>query len=249
TVNYVFGQSNTGKIEYVAYFNLGANDKYEEKKCELFFTESESLFKYQSDSASNKMDMVNNNESSLQVNMKISSKENGAYYFDKKGRKLISKEFVYNNGKFDAFIITEDLPKIKWKLINEVKQIGSFKCSKAETNFRGRNYTVWYTSEIPISSGPWKLSGLPGLILEAIDTEKQVHFKFLSATYPVSNTSEIVPPSGGKSANMQDYISEVKKEGENFKKYFLSKLPRGTQFDLKAIDVNILERSLLTDGQ
>ncbi|RQE01044.1 GLPGLI family protein, partial [Prevotella intermedia] len=40
-------------------------------------------------------------------------------------------------------------------------------CKKATTNFRGRYWEVWYTEDIPISQGPWKLCGLPGMILKA----------------------------------------------------------------------------------
>lgn len=37
-----------------------------------------------------------------------------------------------------------------------------FKCKSATAEFRGRKYKVWYTMEIPIPIGPWKLGGLPG---------------------------------------------------------------------------------------
>jgi hypothetical protein len=40
-------------------------------------------------------------------------------------------------------------------------------CKKATTNFRGRYWEAWYTEEIPIGQGPWKLCGLPGMILKA----------------------------------------------------------------------------------
>lgn len=44
----------------------------------------------------------------------------------------------------------------------------------------GRNYEVWFAPILPYSTGPWKLSGLPGLMLKAYDTEKQVEFLFQS---------------------------------------------------------------------
>ncbi|MDI3526629.1 MAG: hypothetical protein PWR03_812 [Tenuifilum sp.] len=74
------------------------------------------------------------------------------------------------------FYLSEDLGKISWKIESETKKIGRFRCQKASCSFRGREYTVWFTPEIPISYGPWKLNGLPGLILEATDSKNEIEF-------------------------------------------------------------------------
>ena len=56
-----------------------------------------------------------------------------------------------------------------WQIKNETKKIEDYVCNKATTFFRGRNYTAWYSTDIPIKLGPWKFNGLPGAILQIYD--------------------------------------------------------------------------------
>ncbi|MDO5607309.1 MAG: GLPGLI family protein, partial [Capnocytophaga sp.] len=68
------------------------------------------------------------------------------------------------------YLATEELPKINWEIQHGKKAtIMGMECTQAKGSFRGRSYTVWFTPEIPVPFGPWKLGGLPGLILEASD--------------------------------------------------------------------------------
>lgn len=77
------------------------------------------------------------------------------------------------------YTVEENTP-LAWTLVNEFRKIGSFTCQKAQTVIKGREYTVWFTKEIPHSAGPWKLAGLPGLILEAVSTDQKYQFLFAS---------------------------------------------------------------------
>lgn len=70
----------------------------------------------------------------------------------------------HNKGKK---VYKDTPPPIDWKISNETKTILGFPCKKATTTFRGRKYTAWYAENIAVSQGPWKLRGLPGLILAA----------------------------------------------------------------------------------
>lgn len=87
--------------------------------------------------------------------------------------KLISLKKFLNN-----YIIEDTIPSIKWTLTSDEETLHGFSCQKAIGGFKGRTYEVWFTSEIPVSNGPWKLGGLPGLIIEAHDTKNQVLFSF-----------------------------------------------------------------------
>lgn len=56
-------------------------------------------------------------------------------------------------------------------IINERKTLIGYSCQKAVATFLGRKWTVWFIPDIPIQDGPWKLWGLPGLIIQAEDKD------------------------------------------------------------------------------
>jgi hypothetical protein len=81
----------------------------------------------------------------------------------------------------DNYISEEPLEPIQWK-INEdsVKNLMGYDCIQAECDLYGRHWVVWYAPELACSSGPWLLRGLPGLIVQAYDTEYLHDFLLLS---------------------------------------------------------------------
>ncbi len=80
------------------------------------------------------------------------------------------------------FIIETKLPAINWQVGTATRQIAGYNCQEATGVYGGRTYTVWFTPDIPLQNGPWKLSGLPGLILEAKDAKNEVSFVATSIT-------------------------------------------------------------------
>lgn len=73
------------------------------------------------------------------------------------------------NATADPLIYEENMPEQTWKLLDGTGEVCGYKCQMAETSFRGRVWKVWYLPQLPINLGPWKLSGLPGMILKAVD--------------------------------------------------------------------------------
>ena len=60
-----------------------------------------------------------------------------------------------------------------WTMGDSTRQVLGYTCQQATADFRGRRWTAWFAMDIPVSDGPWKLGGLPGLILEAYDEGQQ----------------------------------------------------------------------------
>jgi GLPGLI family protein len=122
------------------------------------------------------------------------------------------REFFWGH----AYITEERISQLRWEIMADKKTIGQFNCNMAKAKFRGRNYTVWYTSDIPISDGPWKLTGLPGLILEATEDRNEFKFVFKSITYPCKNKQEIKLPKVGKVVDLSTYRKSDAIESEAY---------------------------------
>lgn len=78
----------------------------------------------------------------------------------------------------DNFVY-QDSVSIGWQLSDETKEVCGQKCSKATCHFRGRNWVAWY-ADVPVSLGPWKFSGLPGLILQLEDDKREHVFRAIA---------------------------------------------------------------------
>lgn len=91
-----------------------------------------------------------------------------------------SQKVTYQEKVFmDKLAYEEDLPAVTWNITNETATKAGYPCQKATTTYGGRDYEAWFTFQIPIQDGPYKFSGLPGLIVEMYDTENQYHFELI----------------------------------------------------------------------
>ncbi len=74
------------------------------------------------------------------------------------------------------YVYSEPLPDFGWEMLEGDTIVCGYNCQKATTTFRGLTWTVWFTLDLPYSDGPWKLCGLPGLILRAYDSKCNYFF-------------------------------------------------------------------------
>ena len=71
----------------------------------------------------------------------------------------------------------ENIAPQEWSILDDTCQIQGYLCNKATTLFRGRVYEAWFSFDLPVDDGPWKLYGLPGLILKVVDSEQPIGFE------------------------------------------------------------------------
>lgn len=97
---------------------------------------------------------------------------------------------------------SEDL-KFNWNISNEKQKIGAYNAQKATTEFGGRKWTAWFSTDLPFQDGPYKFSGLPGLIVKIEDDEKNYSW-ILQGNKKVKDYSEfsyienLMQATGGK---------------------------------------------------
>ena len=91
---------------------------------------------------------------------------------DHKSKKATdAREFL---GK--KYVIKDEMPKYKWKILNEIKEIEGYLCMKAETKDPIKDQTIhaWFTDGINFFGGPEGFGGLPGMILELVVNDGDV---------------------------------------------------------------------------
>lgn len=139
----------------------------------------------------------------------------GSVSFDmRKGPTKNTHSFVFTNlaednlthyNKFGEELgyYKEPLAEMQWNIIEDsTANIVGYDCVMAETDYHGRHWKAWFTPEIPVPFGPWKLHGLPGLILKA-----EANGNFLFVATGLESTDRIMTPM-----YMQDEYSKVNRK-------------------------------------
>ena len=93
---------------------------------------------------------------------------------------------VYDKaGMMESGVYSEPFSELTWEVGDSIKTVLGYECIKATADYHGRKWTAWFAPEIPVQDGPWKLRGLPGLILEV--TEAKGHHSFVADGIEESN--------------------------------------------------------------
>jgi GLPGLI family protein len=163
----------------------------------------------------------------------------GKFHFkDLKTKQLKTRDFIRKT----PYIIHNSLSEIAWQIQGDTMKIGNYSCQKAVTRFRGRDYTAWFTTQIPINAGPWKLYGLPGLILEAYSTDKEVYFKAKEiSTHPKSNIKKRIYFLG-KEVSFEEFKKLEQKHTEDLINMIHSLESKGVKIELNIEQSSPIEK-------
>lgn len=118
--------------------------------------------------------LLNNGDTSSNIAGLYDVRRKSKPYTYKSSEGIFSNDFVENQ----EFVIKDAVRDFDWKLSDDhVIDILGYPCKKAETDFRGRHYIAYYTENIKDSNGPWKFSGLPGLILKVYSIDHYISYE------------------------------------------------------------------------
>lgn len=96
---------------------------------------------------------------------RVSRLENEKIFRDYKNNTTI----VHQRYDMTNWELKEDIANPKWEVKDSIITILGYNCIMATSNFRGRKWVAFFSPEILVPEGPWKLIGLPGIILKAYD--------------------------------------------------------------------------------
>ncbi|MBJ7880307.1 GLPGLI family protein [Gelidibacter salicanalis] len=181
----------------------------------LTFNKNESLYK-----KNEKLEAPMPSSSGIKITISDGS---DIIYKNIKEQRFTNQTEIY--GK--QFLVKDSLAGKTWELLNETKNIGQYTCFKAQFKAEVKTQTLtedngmetitkevittaWYTPQVPISNGPARFFGLPGLILEINDGDLT-----LVCTKIVINPAEeiaIVEPKKGKEVTQQEFNEILEKK-------------------------------------
>ncbi|MFD2551858.1 GLPGLI family protein [Bizionia sediminis] len=203
-------QNTYGEIFY--NFNLNFNyciDNYE-YKATLVFNDFTSVFNYNSSKLEGEyqVDLTCghlHNENHTTITRYVFEDDGQKTYYNKTTNKLYSQQLLEYNY---LIWVQDDGIDFNWKITNETKKIGTYLAYKAQTNFRGRLYNAWFTYGIPLSYGPWKFHGLPGLILEIKDEFNQIHITANTIKITKNSSDQIAWPEVKEALGIEEFLNQ-----------------------------------------
>jgi GLPGLI family protein len=154
----------------------------------------------------------------------------------------------YPNGKItvtdnigtSSYLYEEPAIDMQWQITSDTMTCLNYLCQKAVCDFRGRRYEAWFTSDLPISDGPMKFSGLPGIILNISDSDNLFVFKAIGLE---TSTFPILFPQKKYLKSSRKEVEKVKKKSIEDPVGFITNSMPGAKVSIKFTDENGIEKS------
>ena len=174
---FIFAQNQKFTYKFISQSDSTQKKKPLEEQLALVVSKDGSVF-YSEDKV--KSDSIMKSKIEL-------SRSSGNFNIDMRGMKMgrfgtiVNKEYpsyktMLKNRIGVNMYEFEEVRKPDWNIVSEKEKIGDWNVQKATTNYLGRDWEAWFTTDIPIQDGPYVFQGLPGLIVKIADKEQDYTF-------------------------------------------------------------------------
>ena len=138
-------------------------------------------------------------------------------------RKMLILAEKMNN---QVILVSDSFELIHWKILKSsaIRYLG-LDCYQAKGHFRGRNYTAYFAPKIKKSEGPFKFSGLPGLIIKIASEDKFKIWQAIKINYQEKNNIQLPSKFKDTPIAFSAYSKLKKNEDGRFIKEYRVKHP------------------------
>ena len=172
----------------------------QKNKMNLTFTEEVALYEPAKNDEAPQDVTMGSEEGGMMIKMKFDMPENKTFTNIREGAMIEKQDFM---GK--KFLIKGDVEKYKWKLTGEQETILDYPCQKATYQDSTRNLVAWFTSQIPVATGPGSISGLPGMILKLDRNDGEMIVVATSIELKEIDEKSVKAPKKGKKVTQEEF--------------------------------------------
>ncbi|WP_426046861.1 GLPGLI family protein [Chryseobacterium sp. NFX27] len=189
----ILSQAQTNRFFYEYKFIPDSNNKEDVKK-EMMLLDinktgssyySHDKFVSDSTSAAEVQKQINSGSGNISINRR---EKPGQVSYKVTKSYPDFKTYLFTTISTDKYKVVED-KRPEWKILPEKQKIGEYNAQKAVTSYGGREWTAWFSADIPFQDGPYKFYGLPGLIVKMEDATGS-HIMTLVGNKTIQNPSE-----------------------------------------------------------
>lgn len=170
------------KFTYLLTYQSDSTISYnkQSEKMYLLTNEDVSIFQSKNGYLKDSLLLAIENDPTYEISLSdVSSIPKTKFNFKILKKRSEDSIIVYDKIFTDNFKYLEEVSH-NWKISSDTQTVNGFKCQKATTSYGGRDYEAWFSNEIPVSDGPYKFSGLPGIIIKISDSKKHYVFELIA---------------------------------------------------------------------
>lgn len=101
--------------------------------------------------------------------------------------------YYYDRISTTRYRYEEPANSLSWTITPTTATVAGYACQRATASYGGRQWEAWFTRAVPVSEGPYKFYGLPGLIVKVSDARQHYVFELAKLTKPTTERLITLP--------------------------------------------------------